>query len=114
MEQISDIFKAFSEDMRLRIFGLLADGREVCVCRFSEIFDSTVSKASRHLIYFKRNSIVIAIRKEQWMYYKINPEFEKNYSELFSAIKNLVNKSAQVKKDIEKLEELEKSENYPN
>ncbi|HNY13781.1 MAG TPA: metalloregulator ArsR/SmtB family transcription factor [Candidatus Wallbacteria bacterium] len=111
MESISDIFKAFSEDVRLRIFGMLADGREVCVCKFSEILNSTPSKTSRHLAYLKRTKLVLARRKGQWMYYKLNPKADKTYFELFEAVKNLVRESSQLRKDLKKLEELDGLEN---
>lgn len=111
MKGISDIFKAFSEEVRLRIFGMLADGREVCVCKFSEILKSTHSKTSRHLAYLKRNALVTSVRKGQWMYYKINPRIDKKYSDLFETTKNLVLNSPQAKKDIQKLDELDQLEN---
>lgn len=111
MELISEIFKAFSEDVRLRIFGMLADGREVCVCKFSEILNSTYSKISRHLAYFKRNKLVLARRKGQWMYYKLNPDVDKKYLELFAATRNLVRESKQAKNDLKKLQELDELEN---
>lgn len=110
MKGILDIFKAFSEEARLRIFGMLADGREVCVCKFSQILKSTHSKTSRHLAYLKRNALVTSVRKGQWMYYRLNPGFDAAYSALLETTRKLLGASAQAKKDLKKLEELDKLE----
>ena len=111
MKHISELFKAFSEEVRLRILGMLIDGNEVCVCKFSEVLKSTHSKTSRHLTYLKRTNLVVSRRKGQWMYYKLNPKIDKDYAEFLDITKKIIQNSPIVKKDIKKLEELNKLEN---
>lgn len=73
-----NIFKALSEESRLRIVSLLLD-EELCVCEIEEILKMTQSNASRHLTALKRCGILESYKKAQWAYYCINPEFkEKN------------------------------------
>ena len=107
MKEAADIFKALSEECRLRILAMLADGREVCVCKLTEVLKSTHSKTSRHLAYLKRTKIVSARRKGQWMYYKLNPKMNAGPGKLFEAIKSIIIDNARSKKDIKKLGELE-------
>jgi len=110
LKETAEIFKAFSEEFRLRVLAMLTDGREVCVCKLTEVLKSTHSKTSRHLAYLKRTKIVSSRRKGQWMYYKLNPKINAETGKLFDAIMPFIIGSAQSKKDIKKLDELEKIE----
>lgn len=111
LKETAEIFKAFSEEFRLRVLAMLADGREICVCKLSEVLKATNSKTSRHLAYLKRIKIVSARRKGQWMYYKLNPKIDAKTEKLFEAIKPFIIDNPQSKKDIKKLDELEEIKN---
>ncbi len=65
------IFKAFSEEIRLRIIILLYN-RELCVCDIESTLNESQSKISRHLSYLKNSNIVIASRHGKWMHYRLN------------------------------------------
>ena len=54
MDQVVQIYKALSEEMRIRIMMLLTHG-ELCVCDLMAIFDEPQSKISRHLAYLKNS-----------------------------------------------------------
>jgi len=107
LKEISDIFKALSENFRLRVLGMLIDGREVCVCKLSEVLRSTNSMASRHLAYLKRSRIVESRRKGQWMYYKLNTKMGSECRTLLDLLAAFISGSPQAKKDVRKLDELE-------
>jgi ArsR family transcriptional regulator, arsenate/arsenite/antimonite-responsive transcriptional repressor len=68
VEQVVEIFKALSEEMRLRIMMLLTDG-ELCVCDLMAIFEEPQSKVSRHLAYLKHAGLIGSKRVGVWMHY---------------------------------------------
>lgn len=78
-----ELFKALSEESRLRIMALLLD-REMCVCEIEACLDLTQSNASRHLTVLKRSGILESYKISQWTYYKINDSFKNEQSELWN------------------------------
>jgi len=50
MKGISQLFKAFSDESRLRIINLLLQG-ELCICNLTDILEMPQSKVSRHMAY---------------------------------------------------------------
>lgn len=77
-----DIFKALSEESRLRILTLLIQN-EMCVCEIESCLNMTQSNASRHLMALKKCGILESYKKAQWAYYRIDENFKKEHIELF-------------------------------
>ncbi len=75
MEHLTLMYKALSEEMRLRIMMLLTHG-ELCVCELMEIFNEGQSKVSRHLTYLKHSGMVQSRRVGIWMHYSIKEHLE--------------------------------------
>jgi ArsR family transcriptional regulator len=73
-EAMVDIFKALSEESRLRILTLLME-REMCVCEIEVCLSMTQSNASRHLTVLKNCGILQYYKKGQWAYYRISKSF---------------------------------------
>ena len=71
---MTDIFKALSDETRLRILSLLLDG-EMCVCEIEDCLGLTQSNASRHLNALKSAGILSSSKQAQWTYYRLNEEF---------------------------------------
>ncbi|MCX7773964.1 MAG: metalloregulator ArsR/SmtB family transcription factor [Clostridia bacterium] len=69
-----EIFKALSDETRLRILSLLWDG-EMCVCEIEKCLNLTQSNASRHLTALKKAGFLSYVKQAQWAYYKLNEEF---------------------------------------
>jgi ArsR family transcriptional regulator len=76
-----DIFKALSDETRLRILSVVWDG-EMCVCEIEAALGLTQSNASRHLTALKNAGILSSRKCAQWAYYKLNEEFSHNNKEL--------------------------------
>ncbi|WP_394700502.1 ArsR/SmtB family transcription factor [Thiomicrorhabdus sp.] len=74
LDDYSQIFKALSEPMRLRILNLLMQRDSLCVCQLVEHLQAGQSLISRHLSYLKNTGWVDASRKGAWMHYHIRPE----------------------------------------
>lgn len=70
MKKTAQLFKAFSDETRLRILGLLLDG-ELCVCELIAILGLPQSTVSRHLAYLKNSGLVRDRREGIWMHYQL-------------------------------------------
>ncbi|HOT76503.1 MAG TPA: metalloregulator ArsR/SmtB family transcription factor [Candidatus Wallbacteria bacterium] len=103
MKKLASFFKAFSEEIRLRIFAMLAAAPEACVCALSKVLKTTQSKTSRHLAYMKKNGLVSSRRLGTWIYYRIERKTEEIKPALLKTIKFCLMKKRQVKKDLKKL-----------
>ena len=77
-----DIFKALSEESRLRILAMLLE-REMCVCEIEVCLNMTQSNASRHLTALKKCGILDSYKQAQWAYYKISESFKQEHQELW-------------------------------
>lgn len=66
--QLLEIYKCLSDETRLRILHLLAQG-PLCVCHFQTILDAPQVAISKHLGYLRERGLVVGRRHEQWMIY---------------------------------------------
>ncbi len=73
MKETVQIFKALSEEIRLRILALLFHG-ELCVCDLMEVLEMPQSTISRHLAYLRNAGLVSGERRGKWMYYRLASE----------------------------------------
>ena len=71
MFNLTDIFKALGEPVRLRLFSLLARSGEVCVCHLTDALQLPQSTVSRHLGVLRHAGLVITRRDGKWMYYQL-------------------------------------------
>ena len=70
MKKTAHIFKALSDETRLRILALLGQG-ELCVCDLMAILELPQSTVSRHLAYLRHAGLVEDRRQGVWMYYRL-------------------------------------------
>ena len=69
----SRLFHALSDETRLEIMTLLADG-ERCVCELTSALDAAQSRLSFHLRTLKDAGLVTDRRDGRWVYYAINAD----------------------------------------
>jgi ArsR family transcriptional regulator, arsenate/arsenite/antimonite-responsive transcriptional repressor len=67
------LFQALSDEIRLDVVLLLADG-EQCVCDLQSSLDMAQSKLSWHLKTLKEAGIITDRREGRWVYYSLNAE----------------------------------------
>lgn len=72
MKTTAKLFKALSDETRLRILALLTVG-ELCVCDLMEVLQLPQSTVSRHLAYLRKTGLVDDRRQGVWMYYRLTP-----------------------------------------
>ncbi len=106
--ELSLIFKTLGDEVRLRIFGLLAN-RELCVCDIESVLEISQVNASRHLKSMKTAGILTSRKTAQWVYYDLNKKFLELYPELADSLKLELSKNAAYKKDIRALAALAKT-----
>ena len=94
------IFKALSEEPRVRILHLLMQNKELSISDLELILDFTQTKTSRHLIYLKNAGLLGSRRTDQWMFYYIL----EGYLEILQQIFKLIQKDANLTKDQETYE----------
>jgi ArsR family transcriptional regulator len=94
------IFKALSEEPRVRILHLLLQNKELSISDLELILDFTQTKTSRHLIYLKNAGLLGSRRTDQWMFYYILEE----YLEILQQIFKLIQKDVNLTKDQETYE----------
>ena len=70
----AQIFKALSEEPRVRILHLLFKKNELSISDLEQILDFTQAKTSRHLTYLKNRGIVNTRHEDQWVFYSVKEE----------------------------------------
>jgi len=79
-----NIFKALSEEPRLRIMFLIYTNGKMCISDIEHILDFTQSKTSRHISYLKNCGLLNIEKKDQWVYYYIKEEYMSIISQTFT------------------------------
>ena len=102
MDQLTQFFKALSEEMRLRIVMLLAEG-ELCVCDLMDILDEPQSKVSRHLAYLKHSGFTNSKRVGVWMHYSLRETSDKIFHAQIDFLREQLSHLPQFRMDREKL-----------
>ncbi len=78
------IFKALSDEARIRIMHLLYRNKELTISALEHVLDFTQTKTSRHITYLKNSNIVNARKIDQWVFYSIREEVEDIISQIFT------------------------------
>lgn len=67
------LYKALSEETRLKSLLLMQKQGELCVCDLMEALNLSQPKVSRHLAELRKHDLVLDERRGRWVYYQINP-----------------------------------------
>ena len=99
MEAAIKIFKALSDETRLRIYLLLLQG-ELCVCELVNILNMEQSRISHSVRILKEAGLVVNRRQGKWIIYAVNPKIENN--KIIQSLKNELKLPEQDLKNINK------------
>jgi ArsR family transcriptional regulator len=91
------LFKALSEEPRVRILHMLFLKKEMCISDLEIVLGFTQAKTSRHLAYLKNSGIVNARKADQWVFYSIKEEV----TDLVKLLMEYFNKDQILKNDLE-------------
>ena len=98
MKKTAQLFKALSDETRLRIVALLTWG-ELCVCDLMATLGLPQSTVSRHLAYLRNAGLVDDRRQGVWMYYRLAHEGGVLHLELMRVLEKQLGDLPQVQKD---------------
>jgi len=96
------VFKALSEEPRVRILHLLYIKNEMCISDLEFVLGFTQAKTSRHLTYLKNSGIVNARKVDQWVFYSIKEEV----TDMVKLLMEYFNKDQILSKDLESYDSL--------
>ena len=102
MRQKTAVFKALSNETRLRILILLSR-RELCVCEIEEALELSQSRISRHLTVLRNSGLVLDRREGTWIYYRLALPRDDLERTLQKCVGTCFNELPKVRKDMEKL-----------
>lgn len=71
MDELVTIFKALSDETRLRVIKLLEEG-ELCVCDITAALDMSQPKVSFHLSTLKDAGLIRDRKQGKWTHYSLN------------------------------------------
>ena len=108
MEHLAQLYKALSEETRIRIMLLLMRG-ELCVCDIQAVLDEPQSKISRHLAYLKHSGLLISKRVGVWMHYLIRESADGRCKAQLAFMEEQLSKLPQYRADRKKLREFQKT-----
>jgi ArsR family transcriptional regulator len=74
--ELSRLFKALGDPVRLRLLSLIAshEGGEACVCDLTGVFDLSGPTISHHLKVLREAGLISGERRGTWIYYRTHPE----------------------------------------
>ncbi|GJM62105.1 MULTISPECIES: ArsR/SmtB family transcription factor [Persicobacter] len=80
------LFKALSEDARLRILHLIYRNEEMCISDLEIILDFTQTKTSRHLNYLKNAGLLNSRKQDHWVFYSIKEAMQDIVTSLLTIV----------------------------
>ena len=109
MKYHSQILKALSDPIRLRIILLLQAEGELCVCDLMAVLKLPQSTVSRHLAYLRKSCWVDTRREGVWMHYQLSRESFQMCQELLETLKRNVSTLPEALADRKALAEFTRS-----
>jgi ArsR family transcriptional regulator len=101
MDKPEQLFKAFSDETRLRILNLLAQ-RDHCVCEFQCILRVPQPTISRHLAYLRRSGLVEEERHGKRIMYSLAGPKNPVHAALLRCVRGCFQEFEFLKRDIER------------
>ncbi len=73
MKDLVEIFKALSDENRIKILQMLSNG-ELCACDIQDQFQLTQPTISHHMKVLMQSGLVESEKRGKWMFYFISKE----------------------------------------
>ena len=102
LKETKHIFRAFSDETRLRILNLLSEG-ELCVCDVMRVLGEPQSKVSRHFAYLRKSGLVTGRKEGLWMYYRLSEQGAKLFRPFIKGLCGSALKVDELCKDLSEL-----------
>lgn len=106
----TDLFKCFSEPVRLRIMHLLSNTQpELCVCDLVTVLGAPQGTISRHLTYLRLSGLVEDRREGVWVYYRLARPSSKVHGAMLQCLKSCFSDDPDLADDIREFTKLKKT-----
>ena len=109
VEDLAVVFKALSDETRLRILFLLRR-KPLCVCEIMGALNITQTKASRHLIYLKNAGLLSSKKADRWVLYAIREDLPEEVTKVLERAFAFMKKTGDLHEIETRLEEILKYE----
>ena len=103
MDRLAVVFKALSDETRLRIVNLLFTSGELCVCDIERVMGCTQTKVSWHLAYLRKAQLVDGRRRGLWMLCSIAHPRNPEQAEILGFLASLLRSNDLARADAERL-----------
>jgi ArsR family transcriptional regulator len=108
MRELVKVFKALSDETRLRILNLLLE-RECCVCEVMQALDISQTRASRNLSALYDAGLLKLRKDGLWSLYSIDQEgMKEHFSDLVEAVRKALEGNEVVTLDRGRLKKVER------
>jgi len=105
LRELTKLFKALSDQNRLRILKML-EVKPLCVCEITEALQLATSTVSKHLSILRDAGFIIDEKEGKWVNYTLHAENKANV--LYPIISNWLADYDKVKSDIEHLDTIDR------
>lgn len=99
---VSRLFKALSDETRLRIVALLSHG-ELCVCHLESALELSQPAASRHLAVLRNAGVVDTRRDGAWVFYRLVAQSDAASQRQMDALVGVFGKRTVLRDDVKRL-----------
>ncbi len=93
------VFKALSDETRLRILVLLSE-RELCVCQLESALGLSQVKVSRHLTVLRNAGVVNDRREGLWVFYSLTKPGNELERAIHKVLRNYFKKDSSFREDL--------------
>ncbi|MGD1817852.1 MAG: ArsR/SmtB family transcription factor [Pleomorphochaeta sp.] len=93
-KEIANIFKALSDERRIKILNLLQDG-ELCACNLLERLDMVQSGLSYHMKILVESNLVVCRNEGKWSHYSLNMEGKESVKKILDSL--FINNNTEIK-----------------
>ncbi len=108
MREYTKIFKALSDEGRLRILNLLAF-KPLCVCEITDILQLATSTVSKHLSVLREAGFLIDQKDGKWVNYYLNDAADKKIRSLTTLVNEWLKENKTAAKDMSKLKNVNRN-----
>lgn len=109
MRDLIKVFRALSDETRVRMLKLLLEKKSLCVCEVMQALNITQTRASRNLGILEEAGFVVSERRGSWVHYSINKSSGNKYCKSIEKLfKTWLNEDRQVIEDRKRLSKVVK------
>jgi ArsR family transcriptional regulator, arsenate/arsenite/antimonite-responsive transcriptional repressor len=102
LRPMSRLFKALSDETRLRMVALLTHG-ELCVCHLEAALELSQPAVSRQLAVLRHARVVEARRAGSWVYYRLAEQPDAACATQLRALVDAFGRQAVLRRDVARL-----------